>query len=232
MDRERLRRRDLPHWDVPGAPFFVTTCLEGSIPAQGLLEVARQREEQKKRPRPEGMTAAEWEVYCWKLTFVRVEHWLDCRSANRLLENPALAQIVVDSMRHFAAERYDLFAFVVMPSHFHWLFQPRAEWIETLEDDDRSPRQRITYSLNRFTATKCNKQLNKKSTFWQRESFDHWVRDVDELERIIRYIEANPVKSGLASTAEAWDFSSASLRKALGLEWGSTLPGAKSLHGT
>ena len=45
MDREIIRRRQLPHWDMPGAPYFVTTCLEGSIPARGLLEIVRYRDE-------------------------------------------------------------------------------------------------------------------------------------------------------------------------------------------
>ena len=227
MDRERLRRRDLPHWDVPGAPYFVTTCLDGSIPARGLLEISRHREEQRKRRRPESMTAVDWDIYCWKMGFIRVEEWLDLRSANRVLQDPALAKIVVASMRYFADERYDLYAFAVMPSHFHWLFQPRAEWVESLEDDGRSPRERITYSLNRYIATQCNKHRKKTGPFWQRESFDHWPRDMDEMERIIRYIEENPVKAGLVAAPEEWSFSSAALRKDLALEWGATLPGAK-----
>jgi putative transposase len=225
MDRELVRRRDLPHWDMPGAAYFVTTCLHGSIPAQGMLDIARHRAELEKRPRAIGMPEEEWKLRSWKLSFVRVDEWLDRRCANRVLESPELAQLVVDSIRYFAGERYDLFAFVVMPSHFHWLFQPRREWIETLADDKRSPRQRITYSLNRFTATQCNKVLNKTGSFWQKESFDHWVRDVEELERIIRYVEENPVKAGLVSAPEEWRFSSASLRKSLGLDWGVALPG-------
>jgi len=31
MQPESLRRRRLPHWDVPDAAYFVTTCLEGSM---------------------------------------------------------------------------------------------------------------------------------------------------------------------------------------------------------
>jgi len=38
--KEMFRRRRLPHWDVPGATYFITSCLEGSIPAQGLLDLA------------------------------------------------------------------------------------------------------------------------------------------------------------------------------------------------
>jgi len=227
VERETIRRRTLPHWDVPGAAYFVTTCLHGSIAAKGLLDIASHRKDLKNRPRRPGMSESDWHVLCWKQTFVRIEEWLDLRSANRVLETPELAQIVVDAIRHFAHERYDLFAFVVMPSHFHWLFQPKAEWIATLESDKRSPRQRITYSINRYTATQCNRRLKSVGAFWQRESFDHWVRDLDELERIIRYIEENPVKAGLASSPEKWYYSSAYLRKQLALEWGVPIPSSK-----
>jgi len=78
--------------------------------------------------------------------------------------------------------------------------------------------------LNRFTSTKCNNHLERCGPFWQKESFDHWVRDVDELERIIRYIEENPVKAGLVASPEDWPHSSANLRKLLNLEWGAMLP--------
>ena len=32
---EIIRRRNLPHWDVPTAAYFVTVCLDDSIPARG-----------------------------------------------------------------------------------------------------------------------------------------------------------------------------------------------------
>ena len=38
----------------------------------------------------------------------------------------------------------------------------------------------------------------RTGAFWQHESYDHWVRDDDELERVVAYINANPVKAGLA----------------------------------
>ena len=33
-------------------------------------------------------------------------------------------------------------------------------------------------------------------------SYDHWVRDERELERIVEYIEQNPVRAGLVANAE------------------------------
>lgn len=227
MEREIVRRRHLPHWDVPGATYFVTTCLEESIPAQGLLELARYRNELGKRPKPRDMTEEAWKVHCWKLGFAKMEGWLDRQPGRRDLDDPALARVIVDSMFHFAGERYALFSYVVMPSHFHWLFRPLPQWVETLTDDGtddaRTPRERITYSLNRFTATRCNRLLNVKGQYWQTESYDHWVRDVEEMERIMRYIEENPVKAGLVRAPELWLFSSAWARKQAGTEWGTPL---------
>jgi hypothetical protein len=49
---EVIRRRNLPHWDVPTAAYFVTTCLKGSIPARGLLDLESYREELARRARP------------------------------------------------------------------------------------------------------------------------------------------------------------------------------------
>ena len=38
---------------------------------------------------------------------------------------------------------------------------------------------------------------------------DHWVRNRHERDRIVRYIEQNPVSAGLAASAEQWEWSSA-----------------------
>lgn len=33
--------------------------------------------------------------------------------------------------------------------------------------------------------------------FWQDESYDHWIRSDREMQKVIRYVEWNPVKAGL-----------------------------------
>src|SRR5687768_1369360 len=124
---ERLRRRRLPHLDIPGATFFVTACLHGSIPAQGLLDI-RNLEKKLRASRPKGRLPQDWRTDCWKKLFVEQERWLDAQPATRHLERPELADIVLRSLAHFRNERYDLIAYVVMPSHFHWLFRPLDRW--------------------------------------------------------------------------------------------------------
>jgi putative transposase len=223
MEREQIRCRHLPHWDVPDGTYFVTGCLEGSIPAQGVLDIVRYEAQLRSRPRPSGLALDTWRVRNWKLLFVRQEQWLDHAPANRALEAPELARAVVKSMYYFAGRRYDLFAYVVMPSHFHWLFQARPEWVATVDARRRTPRERIMYSLKRYTANDCNRIRGVRGTFWQQESYDHWVRDSDEMERIIHYIEQNPVKAGLVRAAEDWEFSSARARHLAGIGLGTPL---------
>lgn len=224
-DSETFRRRHLPHWDVPGATYFVTACLEGSIPAQGLLDIRNYESALARRPRPQGVSESDWTLRRWKLAFVRAEQWLDHRPAVRHLADADMATVVANSLSFFAGTRYDLLAFVVMPSHFHWVFRPLDGWMQGLEpDEERSPRERIMHSIKRFTGHRCNQRLGRQGRFWQQESYDHWVRDVDELERVIHYVEHNPVKAGLCANARQWPFSSARRRHALGLPFGTPLP--------
>jgi len=211
---ELFRRRRLPHWDRPGATYFVTSCLAGSIPAQGLLDIANYRHDLERRPQPVDVTPEEWKYRRGKMLFGRTDRWLDVESLARHFEDSNLAKVVVDSMFHFAQERYELLAFVVMPSHIHWVFRPLETWVMALGADaeNRSPRERILHSLKTYTAWNCNQLLQRRGPFWQDESYDHCVRDEEELERIIDYIEQNPVKAGLVANAADWKYSSAPIR--------------------
>ena len=74
-----VRRRRLPHWDLPGAVYFVTTCLKGSIPAQGLLDIQDFRIKVDKRPQPGDLSAQEWRIRKAKMIFARTDEWLDQR---------------------------------------------------------------------------------------------------------------------------------------------------------
>jgi hypothetical protein len=99
----------------------------------------------------------------------------------------------------------------VMPSHYHWVYRPLPTWVMSIPktNSHRSPRQFIQHSINRWTSGICNKLLNRRGPFWQRESYDHVVRDDGELERIIEYIHLNPVRAGLVQRPEDYAFSSA-----------------------
>ena len=222
-----FRRRHLPHWDVEGKPFFITACLDGSISAAGLTRIRQYRMELEERSKPDQMSVDQWEHHKHKLLFAMVDDLLDQHGPVRHLEDEPLAEIVQNAFLHFAGERYKLLAFVVMPTHHHWLFLPDEQWSvmavqRSIQVDGRrrTPREMISHSIQSYTATMCNRIRGEADSYWQTETFDHWARDEAEMLRIIEYIERNPVKAGLVDRPELWKWSSASLRLRAGIRPG------------
>jgi REP element-mobilizing transposase RayT len=114
------------------------------------------------------------------------------------LRRPELAKTVQDSLRHFHEQRYLLSAWCVMPNHVHVVFTPQG-------GHDPSD---ILHSWKSYTAHEANKLLQTNGTFWERESFDHLIRSVEQFEGFVRYVEQNPVEAGLCTSPEDWAYSS------------------------
>ncbi len=62
-------------------------------------------------------------------------------------------------------------------------------------------------SMKRHTALEANKLLGRIGPFWQDESYDHVIRDAEDLARIIEYVLDNPVKAGLVDKRNDWEWS-------------------------
>jgi REP element-mobilizing transposase RayT len=179
--------RHLPHWHPEAAWLFVTWRLAGSLPfSPDLLTL--------KRPVPQNPGAA----------FASFDRQIDHTTHGpKWLKDPRVARIVMGILLAGERERafYQLRAWAIMPNHVHVLWNPCV------------PMSRITRWVKGSTARKANLVLAQTGEpFWQAESFDHWVRNPDELEKIVRYIESNPVTAGLAGAPELWPWSSASSR--------------------
>ena len=116
------------------------------------------------------------------------------------LRRPEFAKMVVNAIHY---EEWDmrhcqLHSYVVMPNHVHLLMTPLVDV------------SKVTQSLKRFTAREGNRILGRTGQpFWQDESYDRLVRNKAEFQRIADYIEMNPVKCGMVSTAEEFLWSSA-----------------------
>ncbi|MCW5979050.1 MAG: transposase [Bryobacteraceae bacterium] len=124
------------------------------------------------------------------------------RSGPVFLRRPEIAGLVVESLfQGVELGHYELGSFVVMANHVHVLLLPLV-----------SP-SLLLKSLKGSTAREANRRLGRTGEpFWQRESYDHWVRDEPEWSRISAYIESNPVKAGLVNCAEDYGWSSANER--------------------
>jgi len=122
-----------------------------------------------------------------------------------VLRQPEIAQIVVNSIRKGEElEQYELVAYVAMPNHVHLLIWPKI-----------AP-DRLLKSLKGSTAREANRLLGRTGEpFWQKESYDHWVRNPSEFEKIRAYIENNPVKAGLVQNPGEYPWSSAGVETSL-----------------
>jgi putative DNA methylase len=67
-----------------------------------------------------------------------------------------------------------------------------------------------------FTAREANRMLGRAGTFWQDESFDHWIREEADYARTVAYIDMNPVVAGLCATPAEWPWSSAADERGAG----------------
>jgi putative transposase len=173
-------RRRLPHWQPDGVPIFLTWRLHGTL---------------AKTPRDDGpLTEGQ--------RFVALDRQLDhAASGPMFLKNEEVSAAVAETF-HLAADHwnlYELFAWVIMSNHVHLLIQPRK------------PLSEITRAVKKTSARQANMILGRSGApFWQDESYDHWVRTGKQFDRIVQYIECNPVKAGLVERPELWPWSSAS----------------------
>ena len=105
-------------------------------------------------------------------------------------------------------KRYELIAYCIMSNHCHLLIENIVQ--ETAHHSGKSAKYPVTDTLRLLkgsTARDCNQILERSGKFWHDESYDHYVRTKDELERTILYILQNPVKAGLVKEWKDWKFS-------------------------
>jgi REP element-mobilizing transposase RayT len=183
-------RRKLPHWhpEISEESFlFITWRLAGSMP----------------RVRQPPQLAGESACPTPGQAFVALN-----READKALFGPIwlrdarVARVVAGALQYGQSGRhfYHLRAWVIMPNHVRVVLRPKTGLSV------------ITRWLKGSTARQANLILSRPgAAFWQDESFDHRVRDETELDRVVRYVENNPVSAGLVASPGDWPWSSAGL---------------------
>jgi REP element-mobilizing transposase RayT len=95
--------------------------------------------------------------------------------------------MLVETLRHFEGARYRLHAWCVMPNHVHVVFQPLGEYKLAT----------ILHAWKSYSTHKANRILRRSGILWQREYYDHLIRDEGDLHRCIQYLIHNPGRAGL-----------------------------------
>jgi putative transposase len=133
--------------------------------------------------------------------FAESDRLLDAATdAPRWLGDHRIASVITAALAQGENEYrlYERFAWVIMPNHVHVVMHPFQ------------PLPVVMRWLKGSTSRSANKILNRTGKpFWQYETYDHCVRNTEELNRVIRYVEGNPVRAGFVGSIEDWEWSSA-----------------------
>jgi len=210
-------RRNLPHYQSPGNTYFVTFRLAGSLPAHVITRLKTENKNQleqiagisnnkMKREKYEQFKSDYFDKFDLMLAkFAESPKWLD---------DDEIARTVTELIHYYDGKEYDLIAYTIMPNHVHIIFRPpdvdRSEAsIANTNNKLRSSAShyivtKILQNIKSKSALKANAKLKRSGAFWQHESYDHVVRDEEELCKIIEYVLNNPVKAGLVEYRDEW----------------------------
>ncbi|MCG2794589.1 MAG: hypothetical protein L6427_01740 [Actinomycetia bacterium] len=201
-------RGRLPHWELENGTYFVTVRVAGTLPGR---VVARLKEEKEQ--------ASELEARGLLINII--DDYLDTGKGDCPLKVSKVATVVVDTLRHFDGDRYHLHAWCIMPNHLHVVFtamshgeQPERCRQGAGATENGGCRQgagatkhqlaAIMHSWKSYTSKEVNKILGRSGRFWQREYYDHLIRNEEEYFACIEYTLNNPVSAGLCVTWEEW----------------------------
>ena len=197
-DREidRAKGTHLPHWTQDGGVYAVNFRLADSLPQAALNDYLRERSEleqmlsdEKARldKNEESSVVASLAHKLSELYESTIGRHLDAGHGECHLRDERIASVLIGALRHFDGDRYRLLAWCVMPNHVHLVIQPLGD--HALDE--------ILHSIQSYTANAANKLLGRSGTFWQKESYDHLIRDGEDYRNQIRYVLENPEKAGL-----------------------------------
>ena len=173
-------RGRLPHWEVVDGRYFVTIHLTGAIPELGQERIREMAAELKNN----SQTSEESRLKQNRQIFAAMEAWLDRVEYCNHLQQPAVAQMVMEAIAFRDQRVWNIFEYVVMPSHIHLFF-------ELLQPGLKNHLEQF----KRWTGHEAARLLNLDGErFWQDEWFDHWSRSDEQDEQIIQYIRRNPEK--------------------------------------
>jgi 1-hydroxy-2-methyl-2-(E)-butenyl 4-diphosphate synthase len=196
IDWEQVEKSDasfLPHWKLDGGIYAVTFRLADSLPEEVFKTLQTKKEIILEKlagfTRSAGSRSAmermlELRAELANLQTAEIDPELDRCYGSCLFRDARLANLVAEALRHFDGTRYHLLAWCVMPNHVHVV-------IKTFAGEEL---QNILHSWKSFTAHEIHKIRQTTGVLWQKESYDHLIRDGEDLKHQVSYVLSNPRK--------------------------------------
>lgn len=108
-------------------------------------------------------------------------------------------QILLNDLDYYLNELgYLIYGYVIMPDHFHWIVHP-------IKKVDISI---IMNKIKGHSSFEINKHLGRNGKLWQRQYYDHVIRNGRDFEEKINYMHRNPVRARLVENLADYMYSS------------------------
>ena len=104
------------------------------------------------------------------------------------------ARLMVDVLKHYDGTGYVLHAYVVMPDHLHALLTPS----EAIEKSVQLIKGGFSFRVKR--------EYGMNGEVWQPGFTDHRIRDSEDWERHLKYIQLNPVEARLVEDSVLYEW--------------------------
>ena len=178
----------LPHWEQPGATYFITFHLADSLPADRLAGWREERDTWLKW-NPEPWSPAQEREYHERFSGA-IERWLDEGHGECLLLRSDVRDAVAEVFMKSDRDRYWQHAWVLMPNHAHLLFSIK-------EGVGLPELLKAWKGVSSRAAGLVLARSRTGTAFWQKDYFDRLVRDETHFRNCARYIRRNPGKANL-----------------------------------
>ncbi|MDR3753754.1 MAG: transposase [Terracidiphilus sp.] len=187
-------RGRLPHWEKEAGLYFLTFHLADSLPKEVLRKIAERHETLAEAKRIGARLLPEQKAQLAEYSRRWIEEYVDRGCGSAVLADPRIAGAMTAALRYWNDKRYRLLAWCVMPNHVHVVIRlfPGHELGAIVKG----------WKLHVSKAAKH--ALGQTGTLWQREYYDHLIRDGDDLRRAIQYVIENPPKAALKDWPWVW----------------------------
>ena len=87
--------------------------------------------------------------------------------------------------------------YLLMPDHVHFFARAGREAL---------PMKKWVHMWKSLSARQWKRRQGREAPLWQPDYFDRYLRSVDDYSEKWAYVEANPVRKGLAAKPENWPY--------------------------
>ncbi len=199
IDWNKVNKDDssfLPHWKIENGTYAVTFRQADSLPTVVLNRYRETRDLilekiellsklDSSRSQLNDLLSLREELNHLETSII--EPALNQGYGSCLFNNDQNAELLANALKHFDATRYDLLAWCIMPNHVHVILK-----LAKGEELDK-----ILHSWKSFTSHEINKRNGTTGSIWQKESYDHLIRDGKDFRNQIDYVLNNPAKACL-----------------------------------